>query len=176
MPVKREPLDFDPLLNAERLIRNWTKKWGTPQLAEELTCEWSPRLTRSLGRAYPKRKLVRLSRVILQPEHRQFFEEVLCHEIAHVAVFLIHGPEAVIHGDEWKQLVTKAGYTARRGIAIPGIPRNRPSLRYEHRCPVCHSKRYAKRPQLKWRCVGCKGNGLTGELEVRSIPKAELNS
>lgn len=160
----------DPLLMAKKLIPHWAHQWGVNLRSFELTIEWSPRLTRSLGRAYPKRKLVRLNRILFQTGFRNLLKEVLCHEIAHVAVFLIHGPKAASHGAEWKQLVTSVGFVARRVIELPGFLYSPSTIQYEHRCSVCHSKRYAKRPQLKWRCVRCREEGLSGKLGIQSFP------
>ncbi len=42
-------------------IHRWLHLWNTPDLATRTTIEWSPRLTRSLGRCYPERRLIRLA-------------------------------------------------------------------------------------------------------------------
>jgi len=81
----------DELRNSPKLIRRWTRRWGAPALAREIACQWSPRLRRSLGRAYPERKLIRLSRLLQEPQYASLFEEVLCHEVAHIAAFHLHG-------------------------------------------------------------------------------------
>ena len=41
-------------------------------------------MTRSLGRCYPERRLIRLA-LSLNDAPRALFEEVLCHELAHLA-------------------------------------------------------------------------------------------
>jgi predicted SprT family Zn-dependent metalloprotease len=39
-------------------------------------------------------------------------EEVLCHELAHVAVYRLHGRSVRPHGPEWKRLVRQVGFGA----------------------------------------------------------------
>lgn len=84
----------DELRRCPQLIRRWARKWHVSALAGNITCEWSSRLRRSLGRAYPERDLVRLSELLKEPPYEQLFDEVLCHELAHVAVFHLHGKAA----------------------------------------------------------------------------------
>ncbi|MDP6721013.1 MAG: SprT-like domain-containing protein [Pirellulaceae bacterium] len=163
----------DDLLRCPKLIRRWARRWDTPELAKQITCEWSSRLRRSLGRAYPNRKLIRLSLLLKEPQHASLFEEVLCHEAAHIAAFLIHGNRATNHGLEWEELVRLAGYEPRSCCRIDALPERQDlgSVRYEHICPICQAKRTAKRPQPQWRCVACQNAGLEGELIIQSRPK-----
>ena len=162
----------DELSRCPQLIRRWARIWHASALAGNITCEWSSRLRRSLGRAYPERDLVRLSELLKEPSYEQLFDEVLCHEVAHVAVFHLHGKAATSHGAEWRQLLRLAGYEPRRSFPTESraTPNGRASLRYDHSCPVCHSKRTAKRPMSTWRCVVCKNSGLEGELTIQSHP------
>jgi hypothetical protein len=44
---------------------------------------------------------------------RDLLEEVLCHELAHVAVYRLHGRAVRPHGPEWKGLVAAAGFKPR---------------------------------------------------------------
>ena len=163
----------DDLSRCSRLISLWARRWGAPELAKKITCEWSSRLRRSLGRAYPERGLVRLSLLLKEPQYALLFDEVLCHEAAHVATFRIHGNQAASHGPEWEELVRLAGYEPRSCYKTDALPepQNRDSVRYEHVCPICHASRTAKRPQPQWRCVACQAAGLEGELIIQSRPK-----
>jgi len=163
----------DDLSRCPKLIRRWARRWGAPELAKEITCEWSSRLRRSLGLAYPERGLVRLSLLLKESQYASLFDEVLCHEAAHVAAFLIHGKRAANHGTEWAELVRLAGYEPRRCYTTDALPERQDleSFRYEHICPICQAKRTAKRPQPQWRCVACQNAGLEGELIIQSRPK-----
>lgn len=73
-----------------KAMRRWAKLWGAAALVET-SVEWSPRLSRSVGRAYPQRMLIRLHVGLREPRHASLLREVLCHEAAHLAVFILHG-------------------------------------------------------------------------------------
>ncbi len=80
------PLSPEAISSAHR----WLHLWHTPDLATRTTIEWSPRLTRSLGRCYPERRLIRLA-AFLEESENALLEEVLCHELAHLAACELHG-------------------------------------------------------------------------------------
>jgi predicted SprT family Zn-dependent metalloprotease len=102
--------------------------------------------------------------------------EVLCHELAHLAVYRLHGGSARPHGPEWRQLMAAVGVaslaTARTcAVVRPTKPNARKDYRsrFEHRCPVCQMVRFARRPVRSWRCAGCVAAGLPGLLTVTRI-------
>jgi SprT-like family len=99
-----------PLTSATlRRVREWSVLWGVPDLAETVEVVFSGRLRSSLGRCAPARGRIRLSTRLLDDE-RARFREVLCHELAHVAVHRLHGSRAAPHGAEWRGLVVAAGF------------------------------------------------------------------
>ena len=150
-----------------KLIRRLARKWRVPSLVDT-TVEWSHRLTRSLGLAFPERMLIRLDVRLRDPRYASTLQEVLCHELAHLAVYALYGRDAAMHGLEWRRLVEAAGYEPRIGIHIPELVSiDSSSVRYEHFCPRCHAKRFAKRRQTTWRCVACRRRGLEGLLIIR---------
>lgn len=150
-----------------KVIRRWAKLWRAETLVETAV-EWSPRLSRSLGRAYPQRMLIRLHARLRDPHYSALLREVLCHELAHLAVFALHGRDASLHGLEWRRLVELAGYEPCTGIHLPEFVSPEPlPVRFEHFCPKCHAKRLAKRRQPSWRCVACRRLGLEGNLIIR---------
>jgi hypothetical protein len=57
------------LRKCPRLIQRWTRKWNATAITEHVECEWSSRLRRSLGLAYPERMLVRLSLLLKEPKY-----------------------------------------------------------------------------------------------------------
>lgn len=151
-----------------KLIRRLARKWRVPSLVDT-TVEWSHRLTRSLGLAFPERMLIRLDVRLRDPRYASTLQEVLCHELAHLAVYVLHGRDAAMHGLEWRRLIEVAGNEPRMGIHIPElVSRNSAFVRYEHFCPKCHAKRFAKRRQTTWRCVACRRLGLEGLLIIRT--------
>jgi predicted SprT family Zn-dependent metalloprotease len=158
---------------ANGLILCWAKLWQVPELVESLRFEWSSRFTSSLGQAYPQRNLVRLNCVLQESNHRTLFEEVLCHEVAHVAVFWIHGNKAAIHGKEWKQLLTLCGFEPRRLMpTVLNVPRKKSKVIYRHFCPLCQTQRFARKACKSWRCTDCISHGLDGRLQIVSIPSS----
>jgi predicted SprT family Zn-dependent metalloprotease len=156
------------------LIDLWGRLWGIPQLASTVDISYNARLRSSLGRCRPSSGRVSLSAGLREasPERRA---EVLCHEVAHVAAFHLYGPAAKPHGPEWQALVASAGFQPRVRSAPAAEERHSVSVPastfpYEHRCPVCLSVRYARRPVPRWRCTECLDAGLGGELLITRRP------
>ncbi len=142
-------------------LRRWAELWEDEGLAE-VRIEVSQRMTSSLGRCYPRKRLVRLNpRLFGDLEHLR--SEVLCHELAHELVYRRHG-ETRPHGAEWRELVERAGFPARTGIPVPGF--KKASATYVHRCPECGMTRTARRRVTRWRCAECVENGLEGTLVI----------
>jgi predicted SprT family Zn-dependent metalloprotease len=150
------------------LIERWGAAWGLPNLPGSISVKVNPRLRRSLGRCNPASGRISLSADLLHAPER--LEEVLCHEVAHVAVFQLFGSQARAHGPEWRQLLSSAGFQPEvRAKERTSPPRAHPKplgLPYEHRCPVCQGVRYARRPVTSWRCSDCLDSGLGGELVI----------
>jgi SprT protein len=155
---------------ARKAMASWARAWGVPHLVARTQFEFSHRLGRSLARCYPDRHLIRLSHT-LRASTDGLLLEVLCHELAHLAVRQIHGPGLRPHGPEWAELVRAAGFEprARLETAGPALTTPRPAGRqwlYIPRCPVCQEERTARRPVRRWRCSACVEAGLGGELVI----------
>ncbi|MBX6363591.1 MAG: SprT-like domain-containing protein [Gemmatimonadetes bacterium] len=185
----------DAAVDLRALLTAWAAAWGDAGLTDAVAISFSPRLRRSLGRCRPATGRITL-RADLRDGPAARLAEVLCHEAAHVAVHRRHGRAARPHGPEWRALVEAAGYEPRRlGVdapndragaptrsaaaepvralgtpptAAPPAPRRR--YRYEHRCPVCHTVRWARRPVRTWRCAECLDAGLAGERLITRRP------
>lgn len=155
------------------MVAQWGNTWGIPGFVEEIHLEWSSRLKRTAGRAYPHQDRVRLNVLLQQPEFARYFDEVLCHEVAHLAVHRFRGDDVQPHGDDWRRLVHMAGYTPRKSLAIdvasdPEVVDE--GIVYEHGCTVCHALRISRRPHPAWHCVDCQEAGLEGTLRILSRP------
>ena len=158
-------------------IVGWQTTWRTPGLAELTHVKFSQRLERSLGRCVPATGRITLT-ARLRRASRERLLATLCHEVAHVAAYMLHGAAAQPHGPEWAALVRAAGFDpathARpraRAMKTPRRPPRPKSPRFSvvHTCPVCHSRRFARRVMSAWRCRTCVEAGLTGELVAARI-------
>ena len=165
-------------------LKQWARLWRCRPLAS-VNCAVNPRLAVSLGRCRPAARAIELNQRLLSHAWR-LRREVLCHEAAHFAVSELHGRAAKPHGSEWRELVTLAGFEPTVAISVapraPGGPSDSGSdparrtrvvsgYRYQHRCPVCHFTRMARRPVGRWRCAACVGAGLDGVLLIRRLPE-----
>ena len=91
-------------LSIQEKPQQWAQLWGLPELPAVVSVQFSRRLRTSLGRCSPRRGIIRLHHA-LQDAPEELFDEVLCHELAHLAAFRLHGPNIRPHGPEWKRLV-----------------------------------------------------------------------
>jgi predicted SprT family Zn-dependent metalloprotease len=152
-------------------IEHWTELWGLPGLLDRTRIEISTRLRTSLGLCYLQCKLIRLHPVMHELSE-QLQQEILCHELAHVAVYELHGDRCRPHGREWASLMKACGFEARARLPSGSVFRtaaqkaHRREFRYHHRCPVCNAARTAGRPVYSWRCVTCVRHGRDGRLKV----------
>jgi predicted SprT family Zn-dependent metalloprotease len=154
-------------------IVGWQSTWRTPGLANLTRVTFSPRLERTLGRCVPATGRVTLT-TRLRRGSRERLLETLCHEVAHVAAYLLYGNTARPHGPEWTALVRAAGFDpvtharSRHHASKQARPTTSKPSRYTvvHTCPVCQYRRFARRTIPAWRCRTCVDAGLSGELIV----------
>jgi predicted SprT family Zn-dependent metalloprotease len=163
----------------EEWLDGWAAAWNVPSLPSRVRIEFSSRLTRSLGRCEPRAGVIRLNPG-LQDGDPDALREVVCHEAAHVATWLLHGRRARAHGREWKSLMDLAGYEARVRWPESTVPesvraRRRAAFVYVHTCPVCRAHWVARRTVAAWRCRTCREAGREGRLTVfkREAVRAE---
>lgn len=169
--TSRRPSALDPA--SRGAIAEWASLWGVPGLERRVSVRFSARLSASLGRATPARRSVRLA-AALRTGPPAFLAEVLCHELAHVAAWEIHGEGIRPHGREWKELMRQAGYRPSTRLTPPpglALPRPRPRRRrrrylYDHRCERCGWSRLARAVVRRWRCPPCAAAGGEGKLAI----------
>jgi predicted SprT family Zn-dependent metalloprotease len=145
--------------------------WGVPHLADRVTITFSRRLTSSLGHCMPREGRLTIADR-LRDGPADLLAEVVAHEAAHAAAFLLHGPRRRPHGPEWKALMVRAGFPPRRLLDVPDTLRPPPRRRryvWEHYCPVCAAHRTAGRPVHQWRCVRCHESGRSGRLRITRL-------
>jgi predicted SprT family Zn-dependent metalloprotease len=163
------PIQFESL-------SKWAAIWCTPELPFRVEVLFSSRMTKSLGRARP-----RAGKILLNAKLRlapcQLLLEVLCHEAAHVAVFLKHGPQAKPHGAEWRELVGLAGYEPMTSLCcrlMDAYPKPcavvRPAKLHKYRCPVCQEDFFVRQKNSRLYCGLCFDNGISEVLMLVKSP------
>lgn len=155
----------------DRHLARLSIRWGCPALGSGVRVEFSGRLRTAVARCNPKRGVIRLSTALLAPGNRPLLSEALTHEAAHLAVHLLHGPNAKPHGNEWRQLMVALGLEPRLRLRLPNpatqdaLPRV-PRSQYEYRCPVCQSIYRSRRRDSRIRCRPCVEAGLSGLMTI----------
>lgn len=138
------PADIPGALREEAL--GWSALWNDPSLAQECTVAWSDRMTRCLGIAYTRRSVVRLRRGLARAEAYELLREVLCHELAHVAVHRQLGTSARPHGAAWKQRLRAAGFHPRVRIPMAQLA---PDVRRALKTAPARRARRPRRPRRR---------------------------
>jgi len=145
--------------------------WKIESLEDRVTVKYSERMVRSLGNCRPEAALIRLNKILAHARNKKIFREVLCHEAAHAAVFLLYGKRCRPHGPEWRSLILTAHYKPRTKIPeheVYGLPRVSRKNRYfyMHRCMNCGTVFHTRKTDRRWRCKSCLLKGLNGILKL----------
>jgi SprT protein len=153
-------------------ISEWGSVWGIPDLPKIVTINFSNRLKKSLGRVRPVSGVVTLN-AKLSSLHSSVILEVLCHEIAHVVAYILHGSHAKPHGPEWRALVLAAGYKPSttmkaRWLPDPGKVDAHLGMKKHYRCSVCQADYFVRRRSSHLYCESCLQNGVTVRLQFIS--------
>jgi hypothetical protein len=106
-----------PLQAFRTQVDRWEAAWGMPGLSHSVTVEFSGRLRSSFGNCRSAEGRIRLAER-LRNGSRELLAEILCHELAHVAVHRLYGPRARPHGPEWRRLMARAGFAPRARIRV----------------------------------------------------------
>lgn len=154
---------------AKDSIGRWFVLWGLAGFEQSAVICFSSRMSRAYARCYIKQRRINLAARVKQMP-LSIFEEVLCHECAHLATFELFGDKCRPHGPEWAQLVRSAGFEPRRRLVLnedaASVPKKKRPYVYVHICPVCQTQRVARRVIRAWRCANCRALGLDGLLEI----------
>jgi len=120
---------------------------------DEVTVEWSSRLTASAGICYPKRRLIRLS-THYHARHPDAVESTLLHEMIHLIV-PGHGPAFY----QWMERIRRQGGQVERYSRERAVPQDPP--RWAYRCERCGAviQRHRRLPHggRTYRHKGCGG-------------------
>lgn len=147
------------------------RQWRVPTLLQQISLRRNDSLRTTIARWRENEKCLELGPRFFRMTRRQ--DEIICHELAHAAAIQIHGMGVSPHGPEWRALVKAAGYSPRSVLKTPKFKsatwRKIESHWYEHRCPVCHAARFAKKPMSLWRCAECTWHDMPGLLEITKL-------
>lgn len=146
---------------------------------------WNPRLRTSAGRAFWTQGRIELNPHLLR-EHQGRVTEVLVHEAAHVAAFLLHGKRIRPHGREWQHLMRQAGQrpAACHRLPLHGLRRRRRRYLYLRMCDPC-GDRLIVRSLRYGPCHRCghdrylvlrSGGGAAGHAALRALSRAEVRA
>ena len=159
--------------DAVALLERLGATWHAPTLAT-VTVVFEPALRTTLARYRSQSRRIeinpRLWGALDEPTRR----ELLIHEAAH-AVVSDGSPKARPHGAEWRELMSRAGIASPRHLVRGCRPSRAPArattatARFEHRCPVCQTVRFASRPVRAWRCAQCAAAGLPGTFVIQRL-------
>jgi len=161
-----------PHIDISRALEGWGRLWGIQGLPGKACIRVEMRMTRGLGKCRPSTGLITLNPALTSHENSELTMEVLCHEAAHLAAYILHGKGHRPHGKEWKALVSAAGFAPR--VRIPGEEvahlaksRRRARFEYLHLCLDCRSVYRALRTDRRWRCKSCSSSGKEGRFSVK---------
>lgn len=170
----QSPLPKAAARAARQQLERLATTWSTPEL-KTIALAVHPGLRRTIARYDPAARTIELrADAVASPR----LNAVLVHEAAHAAVCEQHGiGQTRPHGPEWRRLMAAAGQVAesrldlgRRCLAPSRKDKAeqepKGQVRYDHWCPVCQSRRPAKKPMRQWRCASCVADGLPGRLEI----------
>jgi len=162
-------LSLDEFAEIKSIVSRLCKLWSIESIEDEITIEYSSRVTHSLGRTQPIKKVVRLNPVVSNSLSHHL-EEVLCHELAHIATVNKYGESALPHGQEWQSLIRQAGFQPVIRMHVSSYQVSRISTkRFRHKCPICFVERIAKIRMNQWRCSDCVKEGMDGGLIIEEV-------
>lgn len=120
-PLPRHwPTELAPSLRDD--LRGWCTLWNVSGIVPEVSVAISWRMTSTLGRAYYNTMTIRLSATLLDPTAAELLRETLCHELAHLAAYRLHGRAIRPHGREWRALLAATGYPPNATIRADALP------------------------------------------------------
>lgn len=175
--LNRAAETFNPRWLRSTLLR-WENVWGVKDFACHIKVAFSPYLKRSLGRSNVTARTIHLSETC-RTLQRSYLLEVICHEAAHIAVHAVYGKGPKPHGEEWQQFVRAAGFEPCTTASFEGLDAAPPGTvkgqwLYQHRCPVCQTRRTSSRPVSRWRCAECVDLGMEGYLVITRIVRGRV--
>jgi len=165
-------LSLDLLSNdLKERASGWIRQWRVPALLQQISLRRNDSLRTTIARWRENEKCLELGPRFFRMRRRQ--DEIICHELAHAAALQIYGKGVSPHGAEWQALIAAVGYPPspvfKTSKSISQAPHRNENSWHEHRCPVCHSVRFAKKKMPRWRCTECTEHGLSGLLEISKL-------
>jgi len=128
---------------------SWCRHWQDERLAHECVVRWSSRMIRSLGRAYGSRGLIRMNAALANSDCEVLLREVLCHELAHIAVHRRFGSLTRPHCASWRHCLRSVGLEPRVTIPVESLPPSLQDFLNAQRRPMRRKRRRARRAVVR---------------------------
>ncbi len=167
-------------INSNQVLADGATAWCTSQLPRRVVVMFSQRKTRTLGPVHPASGGIRLN-ARLWAAPRDLLMEVLWHEAAHGAVYVIYGPQARPHGPEWRAPVQRVEYDPTTKLALPFLPgprpghhrtgSRRPVVRHRYRCPLCQHAYFVPRKSSSLFCNLCQSSENLEPLHYQPLSR-----
>ena len=170
-PLRGAPPRLPGLAWMLERVREWGTAWGVPTLASRTRIAYSRRMRIHLGRTDVLSGRIHLNRRLLE-SHPSELLPTLCHEAAHFAATLLHGPGIKPHGPEWRHLMEMAGFPPIRACSLGGDGAGGVTAlrRYLHACPRCGYRALPTRSRrVDARCPCCSARGLAVWLHLETV-------
>ena len=143
----------------EQLIHSSCEKNGCPELASQVTVNWSNRMTSAKGYAFYKENRIQLSSKLFALDSQEGNEATVVHEVCHL-IARYRNPKCKPHGTHWKIAMRNAGYSPERCHNVDIQSVRRKVVRHFYVCPNC-GKEYGlttfkhHKVQLGYRSYAC---------------------
>ena len=116
-------------------LSDWTFELGTAK--------------KTAGTCYTSRKMIRMSKVLINARSLEDSYNTVLHEIAH-ALTPFHGHDRV-----WKQMAKQIGAKPERCYNSSTVNKDKINYKYTGKCPNGHFSNYSRRPKLERSCGKC---------------------
>lgn len=151
--LKKKVVDLSPTLKmaalhkVEELIKLarkiYNREFKMPGVSFELTGT-------TAGKAYCGRDLISLNYVLFKENEKDFYEDTIPHEIAHLITWALYGRKAKAHGAEWKKVMLSIGASPSRchNYDVSSVRKKKSGYNYVCKCNIVHTLTKARHTKI----------------------------